>query len=103
MVDKNFPLEAVDVSVLYYSISPDANTNPTYRYREKTTNKEMRTISVSVLIRDVARKIGGTYICNAGTKTIENAVIHQYNLSKNTKIFPSTSQCETFNCKSYCI
>ena len=93
-VDKNFPLTAVNVSVLYYSISPDVNIGPTNHYQGAKTSEETRTIIVSVLIDDVAQKSGGTYKCDAETKAIENAVIHPYSRSKITKILTSNSQCE---------
>ena len=86
---------AISVSILYYSISPDVNSIPSfYYYDRERIDEESRTLTVSILIQDVERKIGGTYECVAVTKQIENAIIPQYREYRWTRISALDTECE---------
>lgn len=94
-VDEQFPLKAVSVSILYYSISPDVNSMPSsYYVNKEMVDEESRTITVSIFIKDVERKIGGTYECVAMTKQIENATVAQYKEYSRTRISALDTQRE---------
>ena len=94
-VDEQFPLSAVDVSILYYSISPEVDSIPSAYYGDRGMgDEESRSISVSIYIEEVERKIGGTYECLAMTNQIENAVIPEYREYRRTRISALTTECE---------
>ena len=96
-VDEQFPLKAVNVSILYYSISPDVNSMPSFKYENmEMVDEESRTVTVSIFIENVERKIGGTYVCVAMTKQIENAIVAKYTEIRRTRISASTlhTECE---------
>ena len=97
-VDEQFPLMAVNVSILYYSISPDANSMASFYYGDKERiDEESRTLTVSIYIQDVERKFGGTYECVAMTKQIEKAAIPQYRKYSRTRISALDNECESYN------
>ena len=95
-VDDQFPLKAVSVSILYYSISPDVNSMPSFYYHNsEMVDEESRTVTVSIFIEDIERKIGGTYECVAVTKQIENANVADYMEHSRTRISALDTECET--------
>lgn len=56
-------------------------------------DERSRTITVTVFIKDVDRRFGGTYECTTETFQIQNAVIPYYKVYNRTRITMNT-QCE---------
>ena len=94
-VDKQFPLEAVSVTIQYSPVSLDDNPPSQIYANREEVNEERRTLTVKLPIENIELKYGGTYGCTAETKPYKNAFIPQFSTYNRTRIIKaSPTACE---------